>query len=192
MDDDLPAIQSIQQGREAGLIELMRTYREPVFRLAYRYVHSEADAADLAQATFIKVWKKADQFRPKGKVKSWIFSIAANLCRDHLRRQKYRWGTILPPAQEIPQQAAQGSSPAHEAPSTQMQSSESLQIIETAIASLPDKLKCPFIFCVLEDHAYDECAEILHTNRKTVETRIYRARKRLREQLASEASNKFF
>jgi RNA polymerase sigma-70 factor (ECF subfamily) len=184
MDDDLPAMQSIQQGQESGLIELMHTYREPIFRLAYRYVHSEADAADLTQTTFLKVWQKAAQFRPKGKVKSWIFSIAANLCRDHLRRQKYRQRTILAPAQEIPQQSAQGTSPSHERPSHQLQTAESIQAIEAAIDHLPEKLRFPFVFCVLEDHAYDECAQIIGGSRKTVETRIYRARKRLREKLS--------
>lgn len=179
MDEDLPAMQAIQQGRESGLVELMRRYREPIFRLSYRYVHSEADASDLTQATFLRVWQKADKFRPKGKVKSWIFSIAANLCRDHLRQTKHRQRTILQPAQEIAYEETQAADNPQRRPSEQLQSAESLRAIETAIDQLPEKLKFPFVYCVLEDHSYDECAEIIGRNRKTVETRIYRARKQL-------------
>ena len=179
-------MQAIQQGRESGLVDLMRTYREPIFRLAYRYVHSEADATDLTQATFLKVWQKADRFRPKGRVKSWIFAIAANLCRDHLRRTKYRQRTILPPAQDIAYEDMQAAGKAQEEPSALLQSAESLQAIETAIARLPQKLKFPFVYCVLEDHAYDECAEVIGRSRKTVETRIYRARKQLQSALEAE------
>ena len=56
--------------------------------------------------------------------------------------------------------------------------------IEAAIHKLPHKLKFPFIYCVLEEHSYDACAEILGRTRETVETRIYRARKRLQQELA--------
>lgn len=186
MDEDLPAMQAIQQGRESGLVELMHTYREPVFRLAYRYVHSEADAADLTQATFLKVWQKSSQFRPKGKVKSWLFLIAANLCRDHLRRQKYRQRTILPPATKVGHEELNTADTPRERPSGHLQSEESLQAIQAAVDNLPEKLKFPFVYCVLEDHAYDGCAEILGCNRKTVETRIYRARKLLQASLEAE------
>ena len=63
-------------------------------------------------------------------------------------------------------------------------SRESVLEIEEAIAELPHKLKFPFVFCILEDHSYDECAQVLKTSRKTVETRIYRARNALRTRLS--------
>jgi RNA polymerase sigma-70 factor (ECF subfamily) len=56
-------------------------------------------------------------------------------------------------------------------------------LVNAQILKLPDRIKFPFVFCVLEGHSYDECAAVLKTNRKTVETRIYRARKLLREAL---------
>ncbi len=65
-----------------------------------------------------------------------------------------------------------------------MVSKESVSSVHAAIFALPHKLKFPFIFCILEENSYDECAEVLNTSRKTVETRIYRARKLLREKLA--------
>jgi len=69
-------------------------------------------------------------------------------------------------------------------PEETTRSNESLKAIEAAIQTLPHKLRFPFIFCILEGNSYDACAEVLKTNRKTVETRIYRARKQLREALS--------
>lgn len=178
MDEDLSAIRRIQVGQETGLIELMERYRQPIFRLAFRYTLSAADAADLTQAAFVKVWEKAQQFRPRGSVKSWIFTIAANLCRDQLRRKKQR-GRF----EATPPEGVESADTAAAAPDTTALSREAVVAIERAVADLPEKLRFPFVFCVLEDHAYDECAEIIGKNRKTVETRIYRARKQLQATL---------
>jgi RNA polymerase sigma-70 factor (ECF subfamily) len=68
-------------------------------------------------------------------------------------------------------------------PDEDAHSRESLQQIEAVIDQLPHKLKLPFVYCILEGHSYDECAEIIRSTRKTVETRIYRARKLLQREL---------
>lgn len=185
MDEDSAAIQQVQQGRETGLVQLMERYRGPVFRLAWRYLHSAADAADVTENAFVKVWQRAHQYRPRGSVKSWIFAIAANECRDRLRRRKQR---PLRPITPVPGDDRVGESEDRldsgmPSAAEAAVSAESVATIEAAIRQLPHKLRFPFIFCVLEDHTYDECAEVLGTNRKTVETRIYRARKRLQSQV---------
>ncbi|MDA3874372.1 MAG: sigma-70 family RNA polymerase sigma factor [Kiritimatiellae bacterium] len=187
-DPDLQAIRSIQQQDEQGLIDLMSRHRAPLFRFIYRFVRNEADAAELTEQTFLKVYLKADRYKPKAKVSTWMFSIAGNLCRDFLRRNKKR-------AADSSLDAPLGSEGNHTladrlegnagTPEGEVVSSESLAAIEAAVDALPHRLKFPFIFCVLEDQTYDACAEILKTNRKTVEMRIYRARKLLREQLES-------
>lgn len=180
MDDDFVAIRQIQEGREAGLVSLLERYREPVFRLAYRYLYSETDAAEITQEVFVRVWEKASFYQPKGKVASWLFSITANVCRDHLRRQKSR-GRYL---SSLPEGDAKQPDETALTASAQAVSDESVLEIERAIQNLPEKLRFPFVFCVLEEHSYDECAEIIGGTRKSVETRIYRARKRLQETLA--------
>jgi RNA polymerase sigma-70 factor (ECF subfamily) len=185
-DPDLDALLQIQQGDEQGLVELMSRHREALFRFVYRFVRNESDAAELTEQTFLKVYQNASRFKPKAKVRTWMYTIAGNLCRDSLRRNKKRASDL---SLEHPlgteknfrlQDVVEADSPSPEQESV---TRESLQEIETAIDALPHRLKVPFIFCVLEDHSYDACAAMLKTNRKTVETRIYRARKQLREQL---------
>lgn len=186
MDDDLREIERVQSGDEQGLVVLMQRHREAVFRFCYRFVSNEADAAELTEETFVRVFQNAGRFRPKAKVVTWIFSIAGNLCRDSLRRGKKRRNDIslssrFQDAENL--ELVDSIESEEHTPEQVASSNEALSAIETAIDELPHKLKFPFVFCVLEEHSYDDCAEVLNTNRKTVEMRIYRARKSLRDSL---------
>jgi RNA polymerase sigma-70 factor (ECF subfamily) len=186
-DSDMRALRKIQDGDEAGLKELMARHREALFRFIYRYVQNEADAAELTEETFFRVYQNADRFRPKAKVNTWIFTIAGNLCRDRLRKNRKRKGDWSLDAKIDESSGVQrGDTFASDTrnPEETTVSNESLKTIEEVIHALPHKLKFPFIFCILEGNSYDACAEVLKTNRKTVETRIYRARKQLREKLS--------
>ena len=60
---------------------------EPLFRFAFRYLRDETAARDVAQETFVRVYFKAASFKPQSTVKTWLYTIAVNLCRDRLRRR---------------------------------------------------------------------------------------------------------
>lgn len=188
-DEDSLFIQRISQGDEHALILLMERYKEPIFRFVYRYLGNESDCSEITEETFFKVYQKAHSYTPRATVKTWIFSIALNLSRDRLRRQKKFRGQVSLHAPTYEGQSEDillesvdsGSADPHSA----LHTSDTIRLIKNQIQKLPDKLKFPFVFCVLEDHSYDECAAILKINRKTVDTRIYRARQVLREALSS-------
>ncbi|KAF0094917.1 MAG: RNA polymerase sigma-70 factor ECF subfamily [Puniceicoccaceae bacterium 5H] len=184
MDDDLAVLQRLQRGEGEALNTLIERYRQPVYRLAWRYLHLAHEAEDVAEETFVRVYFKAAQFRPRGKVSTWIFAIAANLCRDTLRRRRKDRQTqsIDLEPEDAPQDTLADPRPRGVALAEQR---EQLEAVEAAIERLPHKLKFPFVFCVLEERSQDECAEVLKTSRKTVETRIYRARQFLRDTLAA-------
>lgn len=189
MDLDLPAMELLQSGDESGLVSLMERHKEPVFRFVLRYVGNDADAADLTEETFYRVYAKASRFSPRAKVSTWIFAIAANVSRDFLRRRRrFPFQSSLDQRRDDDPDA--GGTLMHDrvpsdiaTPAEETQTNEAMAAIERAIQTLPDKLRFPFVFCVLEDHSYDECAAIIGSTRKTVETRIYRARNRLRDLL---------
>lgn len=184
-DEEL--IARIGQGNEDALVALMARHKQAVYHFVYRCLNNESDSAEVTEEAFFKVYQNAARFKAKATPKTWIFSIALNLARDRLRREKKRRG-------QIPLNAPVGTDASgwlledkldsgSPAPSQRLRSDEDVRHIQEQIAQLPEKLKFPFIFCVLEEHTYDECAAILKTSRKTVETRIYRARQLLRRGL---------
>jgi len=191
MDPDDPTddtlIERIGRGDEHALVLLMERHKQALFRFVYRYLNNEADSAEITEATFFKVYQNAAGFKPKASPKTWIYTIALNLARDRLRKDKKRLGQLSLDApvntrgSEQPLADRMGSD--EPSPSLSLQTDDDLQRIQKQVAQLPEKLKFPFVFCILEKHSYDECAAILKTSRKTVETRIYRARQTLKKQL---------
>ncbi|WFB34444.1 RNA polymerase sigma factor [Kiritimatiellota bacterium B12222] len=186
IDPDLEALRLMQQGEEQGLLMMMSRHREGLYRFVYRFVRNQEDANELTEQCFLRVFQHASRFKPKAKVSTWMYSIAGNLCRDFLRKNKKRKDECSldqPLGAEKKFRLLDIVEAEAPTPEAAAMTRESLLIIESAIDALPHRLKVPFIFCVLEDHSYDACADLLKTNRKAVETRIYRARKLLREQL---------
>lgn len=186
-DDDLKLLEKIGQGDESALVCLMSKHKDPVFRFAYRYLGNPSDSEEVTEETFFRVYQNAYKFKPKASAKTWIFSIALNLARDRLRKRK-KFRNEFPYDQtgvldEEDSPMLERIDSGERSPVAHSQSSEDLRLIHRCIQGLPEKLRFPFVFCVLEEHTYDECAAILKSSRKTVETRIYRARQALRIKL---------
>lgn len=184
MDSDLPLIHAMARGDESALKDLMSRHKDSLHRFAFRYTGNVLDASEVTQETFVRAWFNARNFKPRAKASTWLFSICANLCRDRARRQR-RWrffslGNANENEQTEPNLQLASAAPG---PTEQTQLREEIERAAGAVENLPDKLKAPFILCVLEEHSHEEAAAILGVSSKTVETRIYRARLRLREQL---------
>src|SRR5271170_2665088 len=82
---DRADMEKLQAGHDAVLNDLMERHATPVFHFLCRMVGSEDDANDLAQETFVRVFKSRDSFRTNEKFSTWLFTIAANLARNHFR-----------------------------------------------------------------------------------------------------------
>ncbi len=186
MDDDYRLLRQIQEGDERALSELMENHKEPVFHFAYRYTGNYAEACEIAEETFVKVYFSASSFAPRGKIKTWIFAIAANLARDYLRRRKKRRDSrSLDESidREGDVSLAEITASTERTSAQVAVETEDLQTIEEAIQALPHKLRFPFVFCILEGNSYEECARVLGSSVKSIDSRIYRARQKLRDAL---------
>lgn len=163
----------------------MDKYREPLFRFIYRYVGNDEDAADILQETFVRVYFKIKQFKPKARFVTWLYRIATNLCRDHARKSRRKV-----PIQELAIDEARKDERAIEKLSgdgwsdhskyqteEKYQTKEEMDLLDSAIEKLPHDLKTALIFVSLEGKSYGEVAAYLKTTEKAVETRIYRAKK---------------
>ncbi|MBP7804607.1 MAG: RNA polymerase sigma factor [Candidatus Pacebacteria bacterium] len=85
-DDQL--ITEYRQGDETAFKELIERYIHPIYAFTFRLTGREAEANDIAQETFVKVWKKLPVYKLSGTFKSWIFAIARNTAIDYLRKKK--------------------------------------------------------------------------------------------------------
>ncbi len=82
---DRADMEKLQAGHEAALNDLMARHATPVFHFLCRLTGNEDDANDLAQETFVRVFKSCKSFRAEQKFSTWLFTIAANLARNHFR-----------------------------------------------------------------------------------------------------------
>ncbi|MDP3073796.1 MAG: sigma-70 family RNA polymerase sigma factor [Opitutaceae bacterium] len=187
MDPDLPLIEALQAGEDLALNELIQRHREPLFHFAFRYLRNEAAARDVVQETFVRVYFKAGSFKPHSAVKTWLYTITANLCRDRLRRLAKHRQDISIDAPAAEHAAVTEQADARPNPAEQSAQADQFKVLQRAIDQLPHTLKLPLILSALEGKTHKETAEILDTTPKTVELRIYHAKAKLRELLSGSA-----
>jgi RNA polymerase sigma factor CnrH len=177
-DVDLPLVQALQSGDDTALDELMARYKGPVFGFILRYVQNEADAAELTQETFIRTYFNIRSFTPKARFVTWLFTIAINLCRDHVRSRHHhdlnRTFSLNSREGDMAELTAKNQNPSENAGQ-----SEHTRDVAAAIDRLPHDLKTALVLTALEGLSHAEAAELLGTTPKGVETRVYRARKQL-------------
>jgi RNA polymerase sigma-70 factor (ECF subfamily) len=182
--DDSELMARLQGGDDRALTALMDRWQIPLRRFIYRSLNNEADALDLAQETFVRVYTHRAKFRPGAKFSTWLFSIALNLCRDGIRRRKVRPSVPLDEAGLV---AASDRSvdASRAAPDSDLLRAETAQTVRTAVDALPEPLKTAVLLCEYEDLSLSEAAGVVGCSAKAVETRLYRARTLLRESLAA-------
>jgi RNA polymerase sigma-70 factor (ECF subfamily) len=183
IDPDWPLVRALQGGDEDALTELIQKYQQPLFRFICRYLGDEETARDILQETFVRLYFNARKFKPRAKFSTWLHAIAANLCRDQSRSKQYRKARATISFEEFGQDEIRVSDTAAR-PDDALVNAEKLAALQAAISELPHKLKTALILFCLEDRSQAECADLLGVSIKTVETRVYRARKVLQQKLA--------
>lgn len=173
----------LYKGNQRAFDELMIRYKARLYSFICRYVADQDEAYDLLQESFINIYQKIHLYDQNRKFSTWAFQIALNKCRD--------WGRKKAIARVLPFSSFnktednidffENTSSNEANPEQILIAKRELENIARAVKNLPDKLKTPLIMCVLEGMSQEECARILDVSSKTVETRIYRARKKLGE-----------
>ena len=171
-------------GHDAALNDLMERHAKPVFHFLCRMLGNEDDANDLAQETFVRVFKSRGSFRAEQKFSTWLFTIAANLARNHFRWRTRHPNISLDAENPETEQSLGSTLPANNpAPNEQALAAERAKAVRVAVGKLPEDLREAMVLCEWEDHSVAEAAAILETTLKAVESRLYRARQILRDRL---------
>ena len=171
-------------GQDTALNELMERHATPLFHFLCRMLGNEDDANDLAQETFVRVFRARDSFRTNGKFSTWLYTIAANLARNHFRwRSRHPNVSLEAEAGESEQSLGSTIAADSPAPNEQALASERAVAIRVAVNKLPEDLREAIVLCEWEERSVAGAAAILETTPKAVESRLYRARQILRERL---------
>lgn len=181
---DRADMERLMAGHDAALNDLMERHATPVFHFLCRMVGNEDDANDLAQETFVRVFKARESFRTNEKFSTWLFTIAANLARNHFRWRSRHPNISLETETGESEQTLGSTLPANStAPDEEALASERAEAVRMAVKNLPEDLREAIVLCEWGERSVAEAGTILNATPKAVESRLYRARRILRENL---------
>ena len=169
------------EGDERAFTELVRRHKVPLYRLLRRYTGNPDDAYEAAQEAFIAAWSAIRRYDPDRPFLSWLRTIAINKARDRGRRANFRRLIFGVDGLDDSRAVAQPD-PAALADEV-LAERQDMQELDRAVARLPPKLKEALLLTAFDGLSQQEAGEILRVSAKTIETRVYRARKILAQTL---------
>ncbi len=186
---DFQDMADLANGDDNALNRLMDRHGDLVFRFLIRSLGDEQDALDLAQETFVRVYKQRARYRPTRKFRSWLLTISSNLARDRIRWRRRHPEVALPMPDEL-EESLSASTAMPQQPDEISCSNEQSSKIREAIMNLPEDLRLAVVLFHYQGNSYEEIGEILNCSTKAVDSRLYRAKKLLRERLLPALSKK--
>ena len=187
--DDWALARRSAGGDEAAYAILIGRHQGPIHGYIFRSVGDVETARDLTQEVFVKAWFALGRLQERARFSTWLFQIAANLCRDHAKAKATRNARMTNP---IVREKDDGSTEERDfphpvlSPDNQAQMNETMAALHRAVAALPVDLREAFILGAIDQLPHKEISSILGISPKAAEVRIYRARKILSEQLAAQ------
>jgi RNA polymerase sigma-70 factor, ECF subfamily len=172
-DPDAALVLRAGAGDQAACAALVDRWLRPVHRLAHRVLGNAADADEVAQEAFLRVWQHAPRWKPRAKFSTWLFRMAHNLCVDRLRARRATEDAALDvlgddgaSAREVERHATATS-------------------VRAAVASLPVRQRIALTLCHFEELTNIEAAEVMGVSIEALESLLARARRSLRGTLAA-------
>jgi RNA polymerase sigma-70 factor, ECF subfamily len=183
---DVQLMLDVQAGDEESFETLLRKYRTPVVNFLYRMVRNSAEAEDLAQEVFLRVYRARQGYAPSAKFTTWMFRIATNLALNALRDNHHRQSEI---SIDQPVETNESEQPALEVPDRRPSAEQKLiarsrtEMIRNAINVLPEKQRAAVLLHKYQELDYDKIAKILGCSESALKSLLFRAYETLRIQL---------
>jgi RNA polymerase sigma-70 factor (ECF subfamily) len=174
---DEEIIGHVRNGDTRPFAELVCRYQDAVYGMALRFTGAPGDAEDVAQEAFLKAYRSLSAFKGEAKFSTWLDRIAYNLCVDWLRKNR------RPDRRVSSMDESAEPSDGRVDIEAGVIASEETERVRAALAELDEKYRGPIEMLYYQKMSYGEIAAVLEIPEKTVETRLYRARKLLRERL---------
>lgn len=189
-EDEVELISALKLGEPRAYRTLVMQHQQKIYQVCFRMLNDNAEAEDMAQETFIRVFKSVGSFRGESSLSTWLYRVAVNLCKNRIlylqRRAHQRQRAISTfkgdrwqaqgVAQEVGLTSARIATPEEALDAQHAQS-----LIERALASIDEDLRALLILRDIQGESYDEIAQITGLPLGTVKSRIHRARSFLLE-----------
>jgi RNA polymerase sigma-70 factor (ECF subfamily) len=177
--NDGEIIDRVRAGETGAFADLVRRHQDRVYGMALRATGKPEDAEDLAQEVFLSVFRGLEGFKGDAQFTTWLYRIAWNRCADWLRRNRKpgRGTARLEDADELADGRAD--------PAAEVLGADDRLRMRRALDGLDDRYRSVVELACIQGLSYAEVGAALGLPLKTVETRLYRARKLLRERLSS-------
>ena len=172
-------VERVRKGETRLFAELVSRYQDAVYGMAVRFVRSPGEAEDVAQEAFLRAFRGLAGFKGEARFSTWLYRITWNLCADWLRRHR-RSG-----AERSIEDAAELADGRMDLEGGLLAAEEKRKVRE-ALDSLDEKYRSVIVLLYYQKLSYEEIAAVLEVPLKTVETRLYRARRLLKRSLERE------
>ncbi len=181
-ESDIALMGRVKTGDVEAFRELIETHQVRVIGTVAKMLGGDADAEDIAQQVFIRVWNSAARYEPTAKFTTWLFTIARNLVFNELRRRKRHPATSLDREDEEGRHldAPDTTTPT---PAAALLGDELQTSIQKAIDGLPETQRMAVVLRRYEELSYEEIGEVLELSVPAVKSVLFRARTELRERL---------
>jgi RNA polymerase sigma-70 factor, ECF subfamily len=169
--DDRVLVERCRHGDREAFTTLVVRYQRPIYNAAFWILHKAEDASDISQIVFLKVAERLDDYDPKYKFFSWIYRIAVNESLNLLRRKDHE--EELDEEMDLP-----GADSAD--PLWQLSAAERSKRVQSTLKSMATNDRVVLTLRHFSECSYQEMAQILELDEKTVKSRLFEARQRLR------------
>ncbi len=184
-NEEAALVKELQAGSEEAFAYLLAVYQNPVFNLIAHMVEDPADAADVLQDVFVKVFKGVRQFHGESSLKTWMYKIAVHEASNHRRswlRRHFREPISMDDETDLSAKVAEShAGPPN--PYQLLEGTERQEIVSRALASLAQPYRAVVVLREIEGLSYEEIAQVTGVAEGTVKSRLLRGRELLRRKL---------
>ena len=179
---DAELVERLKKGDGRALDELFRRHRDAAYGIAYRLLGNREDALDVVQEAFIHVMRGVEAFRGQSAFRTWLYRIVTHAALDYRRYRSLRTAESL----DIESVPARADVASQRTPQEEAADRDLTVAIDKALANVSEKNRAALVLFAMEGRTYQEVADVLGISVGTVMSRIFNARQRLRELMASE------
>ncbi|MBN1397315.1 MAG: sigma-70 family RNA polymerase sigma factor [Bacteroidetes bacterium] len=180
--DDYKLIRSIQAGDHQAFELLVRRYQRQIANLVYLTIGNSDDVEDITQEVFIRVYRSLPKFKFDASFFSWLYRITMNLCIDEIRKKKIRRVFSLDYLTEDTLEKNRKDKE-HSTAFDDLMKEEKQKVVQSALQQLKPEHREILVLREYQDLSYDEIAETLGLRLEAVKSRIFRARKEMKNLL---------